>query len=122
MADYLPLFKPGDAITGLASAAITGGRLVYVSGDGTLANTGAAANIPVGTAGFDAASGDRFTFFSRGTVHRLVAASTVTAGDTVEAAASGQVATHTIGTNDARIFGVALTTATAGNLVEVMEV
>lgn len=122
MGDYVPKFLPGDAITKTASATVTGGKPVYVSGDGTVANSGAAANIPVGVAAFDAASGEKVTFFGRGTVHRLTASGTVTAGDVVEAAASGAVATHTVGTNDARGFGIALTTATTGNTVEIMEV
>jgi hypothetical protein len=122
MVDYLPLYLPGNAITGRASATIVGGRPVYVSGNGTVANSGTAANIPVGVAAYDAASGDDVTYFGRGTVHRLTASGTVTAGDLVEAAASGAVATHTVGTNDGRVFGIALTTATAGNLAEIMEV
>lgn len=122
MSDYVPLYLPGQAITSTTSGSVTGGQPVYVSGSGTVANSGAAANIPVGVAAFDAASGEKVTFFGRGTVHRLTASGTVTAGDTVEAAAAGAVATHTVGTNDARIFGVALTTATTGNPVEIMEV
>jgi len=122
MADYLPLYLPGKAVPATTSAAVVGGRPVYVSGSGTVANSAAAANIPVGVAAFDAASGDSVTYFGRGTVHRLVASGTVTAGDVVEAAAAGAVATHAVGTNDARGFGIALTTATTGNLVEIMEV
>lgn len=122
MGDYVPLYLPGQAITSTTSAAVTGGQPVYVSGTGTIANSGAAANIPVGVAAFDAASGEKVTFFGRGTVHRLTASGTVTAGEWVEAAAAGAVATHTIGTNDARGFGIALTTATTGNTVEIMEV
>ncbi|GAA4117444.1 hypothetical protein GCM10022215_18090 [Nocardioides fonticola] len=122
MPDYLPLHLPGAAITRTASAAITGGKLVYVSGSGTVAMTAGASSIPVGVASTDAASGDPVVIFGRGTVHRLTASGTVTAGDTVEAAAAGAVATHTIGTNDARVVGVALTTATTGNPVEIMEV
>lgn len=122
MAEYVPLYLPGDAITKPCSADVVGGRPVYVSGSGTVANSAAAANIPVGVCAFDATSGDQVTFFGRGTVHRLTASGTVTAGDTVEAAAAGAVATHTVGTNDARIFGIALTTATAGNLAEIMEI
>jgi hypothetical protein len=121
MAEYTPLYLPGDSITKPTSGAVTGGLPVYVSGSGTVANSAAAANIPVGVAAFDAASGDQVTFFGRGTVHRLTASGTVTAGDVVEAAAAGAVATHTVGTNDARIFGIALTTATTGNSVEIME-
>lgn len=122
MGDYLPLYKPGESITGTASAAITGGKLVYVSGDGTIANAAAAANIPVGVAAFDVATaGDKVTYFARGTVHRLVAAGAITAGAVVEAGASGNVAAHTVGTNDARVFGIALTTAADGAAVEIME-
>jgi hypothetical protein len=122
MGDYVPLYVPGNAVTLTASAAITGGKPVYVSGDGTVANSAAAANIPVGVAAQDAAaSGDKVGVFIRGIVHRLTASGTVTAGDLVEAAAAGAVATHTVGTNDARVFGIALTTATAGNLAEIME-
>ena len=43
MAEYLPLYKPGQALTLKASAAITGGQLLAVSGSGTVAPAGAAA-------------------------------------------------------------------------------
>jgi len=122
MAEYLPKFLPGKAVTALSSATITGGQLVYVTGSGTVGPAGAAANIPVGVASRDVVSGVAVGYFARGTVHRLTASGTVTAGDLVEAAASGAVATHTVGTNDARVFGIALTTATTGNVVEIMEV
>lgn len=122
MADYVPLFKPGEAITGTASATITGGRAVYVSGSGTVANATTAANLIVGVAAQDAASGEKVGYYSRGTVHRLVASGAITAGAVVEAAAAGAVAAHTIGTNDARIFGIALTTAADAATVTVMEV
>ena len=123
MADYLPLYLPGKAVPMTASAAITGGRLVYVSGSGTVANTTSATTLPVGTAAHDvAASGDRVTVFGRGTVHRLVASGAITAGGLVAAAAAGAVAAHTGGTNDNRVFGIALTTAADGATVEIMEV
>lgn len=122
MADYVPLYLPGTAVNSTTSATTTGGQAVYVSGSGTVAPVGAAANIPVGVAAFDAASGAGVGYFARGTVHRLTASGTVTAGDLVESAAAGAVATHTLGTNDARVFGIALTTATTGNSVEIMEV
>jgi predicted RecA/RadA family phage recombinase len=122
MADYVPLYLPGKAVNSTASATIAGGQAVYVSGSGTVAPANAAANIPVGIAAQDAASGAYVGYFARGTVHRLTASGTVTAGDLVEAAAAGAVATHTVGTNDGRVFGIALTTATTGNSVEIMEV
>lgn len=122
MADYLPLYLPGKAITGRASADIVGGKTVYVSGDGTIANATSAAHLIVGVASTDAKNGDDVTYFARGTVHRLTAAGAITAGTVVEAAAAGDVATHTQGTNDVRVFGVALTTAADTALVTVMEV
>ena len=123
MADYVPLYLPGKAFTTQASAAITGGQAVYVSGSGTVDKTASAANIPIGIAAQDAAaSGDKIGVFARGTIHRLTAAGAVTAGDLVESAANGAVATHTLGPNDARVFGIALTTAADAASVTVMEV
>lgn len=122
MADYVPIYKPGEAVPMSVSAAVTGGKAVKVSGSGTVATAAAAADIIVGIAAQDAAaSGDRITVFARGTVHTLTASGTVTAGDIVEGAAAGAVATHTQGTNDVRSFGIALTTATTGNPVQIME-
>lgn len=121
MADYLPLYLPGQAITAKTSADVVGGKAVCVSGSGTVANAAAAASLIVGVAAFDAKSGENVTYFGRGTVHRLAADGAVAAGAVVEAAADG-VATHTQGTNDVRVFGVALTTAADGASVEIMEV
>src|SRR6476646_9368983 len=103
MGDYLPLYLPGKAVPATTSAAVTGGKAVRVSGDGTIAHATQASHLIIGTASTDAASGDRVTFFGRGSVHRLTAAGAITAGDVVEAAAGGAVATHTQGTNDVRV-------------------
>lgn len=119
MAEYLPLHDDGDAITRSASASITGGNLVIVSGSGTVAPSSVATAAWLGVAAFDANSGDNVTVYASG-VQRLVAGTGgVTAGQTVEAAASGAVVAHTNGTADVNIVGLALSTATAGNLVEV---
>lgn len=123
MAEYVPLFKPGNSVPMTASAAIAAGNLVYVSGDGTIAKTAAASAKAIGVAAGDAAaSGDRVTVWGRGTIHRLTASGAITAGAPVEPAAAGAVAAHTIGTNDAYVFGIALTTAADGASVTVMEV
>lgn len=111
MGHYVPKFTPGAAITLQASAAIVGGRLVEVSGAGTVA-TGAddSAKI-VGVAGFDAASGEKLTVYPKsGGVHSVVAAGAITAGAKVAAAADGEV--QTIGSKTNAI-GIALTAATA---------
>ncbi|MET0887564.1 MAG: capsid cement protein, partial [Mycetocola sp.] len=94
MAEYLPLHLPGKAFTRQASATITGGQLVIVTGSGTVGPGSAATHLWVGVAGFDAVNGDNVTVFAEG-VQRLVATGTVTAGQYVEAATGGTVATHT---------------------------
>lgn len=119
MADYLPLHKPGQAITRAASATITAGQLVSVSGAGTVAPS-AAADVPwLGVASKDTASGDTVAVFCGGTQRLVAGTGGVTAGQLVHAGATGTVITHTNGTTDYLVVGVALTTATATNLVEV---
>ncbi|WP_439592386.1 DUF2190 family protein [Microbacterium sp.] len=118
MAEYVPLYAPGKAITLVASAAITGGQLVGLSGVGTVAPTSAAAHSWIGVAGHDAATGEAVTVHKSG-VQRLTTSAGVTAGQTLEAASTGRVAPHTNGTNDVNVVGLALTTASSGALVEV---
>lgn len=122
MGDYTPIHEPGALITSQASAAITAGQVLVVTGVGTVGPAGAAAPAIVGVAAHDAASGAKVTFYARGKVHQLIASGTVTAADIVHSGAAGTCATHTVGTNDAQAFGVALTTATTGLPVEVMEI
>ena len=118
MAEYLPIRTPGDALVSTASATITGGTLVAVSGNGTVATAGANALNWLGVAAFDAASGDTVTVYASG-VQELTASGAITAGDLVVAAASGQVSTlaavttPTAGdvTGTRAVVGVALTTA-----------
>lgn len=117
MADYLPIFKPGQAVTLKASATITGGQVVEVTGNGTVGPAGANSTKVVGVAGFDAATNDYVTVYSGGVQH-CTASGTVTAGDLVAAAASGQVATNAAPAAGVQI-GIALSTATTGNDVRV---
>lgn len=117
MAEYLPIFKPGQAITLKASATITGGQLVAVSGSGTVAPAGAASTAVVGMAAFDAALNDNVTIFAGG-VQNCTASGAVTAGDPVIAAAAGAVATSATPPAGQQV-GVALSTATNGNKVRV---
>lgn len=105
MAEYLPIYKPGQAITLKASAAITGGQVVEVTGDGTVGPAGAASTKVLGVAGFDAAINDNVTVYA-GAVQHCTASGAITAGDTVQAAASGKVATGTTAP-----IGLALSTA-----------
>ncbi|GGH34185.1 capsid cement protein [Microbacterium album] len=113
MADYLPKFKPGEAVTFTASADVTGGRLVAVTGDRTVGPADADSAAVVGVAGFDAKSGERVTVFTRaGGVHRLTAAGAIAAGASVISAADGKIATVGDGTNP---IGLALAAATAND-------
>lgn len=122
MADYVPVYtgdqKPSSHTT---SAAVTGGRLVAVSGVGTVAHAGAASTTVVGVAAFDAASGARVSVWPiDGVVHELEAASAITQGGGIQAAANGQVdpATTSIAAASAAgtLIGTATTTATGSPL------
>lgn len=109
MAEYLPIYKPGQAITLKASAAITGGRVLEVSGAGTVAHAAAASTKTVGVAGFDGAQNDNVTIYAGG-VQDCTSAGAITAGDAVEAAAAGKVQAGTTAP-----IGIALTAATAAD-------
>jgi len=125
MAEYIPVRIPGQALVAQASAAITGGQLVYVSGSGTVAP--ATANSPawLGVAAFDAALGTDVTVHCGGT-QEAVASGAITAGALVVAAADGAVSalaavttpTAADVTNSRAVVGIALTTA-ADNIVRV---
>lgn len=117
MAEYLPIYKPGQALTLKASAAITGGQLVAVSGSGTVAPAGATATNWVGVAAFDAALNDHVTIHCDG-VQSLTASGAVTAGDIVSSAAGGAVATNATPAAG-NVVGIALTTAANGAKVRV---
>ena len=117
MAEYLPVYKPGQALTLKASAAVTGGQLLAVSGSGTVAPAGAGATNWIGVAGFDGATNDNVTVFSSG-VQALVASGAVAAGDLLVAGAAGTVATGATPAAGAFV-GVALTSAANGAKVRV---
>lgn len=125
MADYLPVYTPGQAVPFTASAAVTGGTLAAVSGDGTVGPAGASSAKVVGVFAHDAGSGVRVTVWCRGPVHEVVNSGGVTAGDQLVSAASGQVASLAAAStavaadiNAARsVVGIALNTATTGNKV-----
>jgi hypothetical protein len=115
VADYSPIFNGLPPYTSTASATITGGNVLEVTGSGTVGPAAAASVKVVGVALFDAAANALVTI-ARGGVQELVATGTVTQGEQVEAAASGTVRTLAAG----RAIGVALTTATTGNKTQVV--
>ena len=119
MAAYLPKFKPGEAVTFTASADVTGGRLVAVTGDRTVGPAGADSAAVVGVAGFDAKSGERVTVFTRaGGVHKLTASGAIAAGAKVSSAAAGAIQTVGATTNP---IGLALEAAAeADDVIDVL--
>lgn len=108
MGAYEPKYLYTDVITGTASATITGGQVLAVSGNGTVGPAGAASNAVVGVAAFDAANGETVPYFPRGKVHITTAAGAITAADRVNSAAAGTIATAAAAVAN---IGIALTTA-----------
>ena len=113
MADYIPVFKPGQDITLTAGAAIVGGRLVAASAANTVTETSASTAAWVGVAVQDAASGAKVGVTSGG-VQEIVASAAIAVGDVLVPAATGRVAPIGGGTNYAHVVGIALTAAGAG--------
>lgn len=119
MADYAPIHIYADQITGTASAAITGGQVLVVSGDGTVGPAGDAADITVvGVAAQDAAANALVSYIPRGKVHRTLTAGAVVAGAAVSAGANGTVDDDN---GSDPFLGVFLTTAGSGELADWME-
>lgn len=118
--DYLPKYFNGAKPNITAgSGGVTGGKLI--EHDGTV--TAAGSTTVIGVASRDAVAGEVVTYFPLpGAVHRLTAGTGgVTAGQLVKADASGNVVTATSGTDAAEaILGIALTTATATNVAEIL--
>ena len=90
MAEYIPIYKPGQALTLKASATITAGKVVAISGEATVATAGAASTAVVGVAAFDAATNDNLTIYAGG-VQNVLASGAITAGSPVIAGAAGTV-------------------------------
>lgn len=119
MADYLPKFKPGQAVTFTASADVTGGRLVAVTGVRTVGPAAADSGAVAGVAAFDAKTGESVTVYTRaGGVHPLVASGAIAAAAKVSSAAAGKIQTVGSTTNP---IGLALETAAAdGDVIDVL--
>lgn len=117
MVDYHPLHYPATQLTATASATITAGQLLYVSGNNTVAPTTAATAAWVGVAAHDAASGELVSYYRVG-VHELAASGAIAAGATVIPAAAGAVADQ--GTpsaaNAVQVVGIAQSAAASGKV------
>lgn len=118
MAQYLPLFRPGDTVTFNVTAAVTGGQPVQVGAtDRSVAPAAAASASVVGVAGHDAAVGDKVTVEVGKPIHSLKAAGAVTRGQRLETAGAGAVRTLATGT----AVYLALTSAVDGAAVEALQ-
>lgn len=109
MPEFNAVYKSGDAIPRVTSAAVTGGQVVIVSGSNTVAPSSAASASVIGVAAFDAASGETVTVISDG-VYNLGATGSISAGNKVTGSTAGTVAAHS-GTNYSTIIGTALADA-----------
>lgn len=121
MSDYTPVFPLGSgAFTSQASAAITGGQLVTVSGPGTVAPAVATDLGVIGVAAHDAANGAPITVHPLKEVHETTAGTGgVSAKNPLKSDANGQVTLWVTGTDSAAAFvGIALNSAAAGSLVK----
>lgn len=123
MAEYVPVIEDDDNnFTAVASATITGGQIVAVTGtNGTAATVGPAGAAAVnflGVAKADTVTGQFVTVHRLG-IQLVTASGTVTAGDLVICGAAGAVATNATPPVN-QLVGVAVTTATTGNKVRVL--
>lgn len=112
MADYTIVMPLGE-FSSVASAAVTGGQLVEVTGDNTVGPAGAASIKTVGQALHDAAIAAGVTVYGRGPIREaVVAGAGVVAGVRLKAAAAGKVALYVDGTDAVtQVVGIALAAA-----------
>lgn len=126
MAEFLPLFKPGQSYTATTSADVTAGQALIVSGDGTVGPGTANSIAYAGVAAADATNGNVVTVY-RPAVAWMTSSGAITAGAQVVLAASGAVSalaavstpTAADVTNTRATVGLAMTTA-SGNRVKVL--
>ena len=118
MSDYTPVYaESAQPITFTASASVTGGQPVEVTGNMQVGPAAAGSVKHVGIAGHDCPAGQKVTVHTpRGNVEEVSVEAAVVAGDHVQAAAAGKVKKFTVGTDPepARI-GLCLQGATAGS-------
>lgn len=110
------IFRPGQDVTFTASAAITGGQVVAVTGNRTVGPAGAGSSAWIGVAEHDAASGAKLNVTSGG-IHELTASGAIAAGANVIGAASGAVATIASEADYSKIVGVAIAAAASGKVL-----
>ncbi|MGB3484015.1 MAG: DUF2190 family protein [Mycobacterium sp.] len=117
MAEHTPHYLPADRLPRTTSAAVTGGQVVVVSGNDTVAPIAAPNEAWLGVAGHDAASGAQVVVYTEG-VHLVGATGTIAAGKPVIGATGGTVAAFTTGTDEPEeIIGTALSAAASSKVL-----
>jgi hypothetical protein len=114
--DYNPLSEE-DAAGWTASAAITGGQLVEISGNGTVQPAGETSQKVLGVAAFDAIDGSLVTILDLDDYHETTVSSVgaLTAGNPVKAGASGTLEEYVVGTDPVTAYlGTCITGAAIG--------
>lgn len=116
MAEHTPKYFPADRLPRTTSAAVTGGQVVAVSGNDTVAPIAAPNEAWLGVAAHDADNGAPVVVYTEG-VHEVPASGAIAAGKPVIGAAAGAVAAFTNATDEPEeIIGTALSAA-SGDLV-----
>ncbi|EID12941.1 hypothetical protein MXEN_12061 [Mycobacterium xenopi RIVM700367] len=131
--DYVPLYVAGTQASCVAGSAVTAGQLVQITGGTlvpgtpgvaggqpnsgtvtpTVAPTSDATSAEVGVAANNAVAGQPVSVYFGG-VHVLAASGSISAGDPVQAAASGAVADASSNTTYSQIIGRAWSAASNG--------
>lgn len=101
MGDYTPVYaESAQPITFTASAAVTGGQPVEITGDMEVGPATAGSSKHIGVAAFDCPAGQRVTVHTpRGNVEEVAVSEAVAAGDHLQPAGAGQVKKFTVGTD-----------------------
>ncbi|RFZ11191.1 hypothetical protein DSM43518_02031 [Mycobacterium marinum] len=116
MAEHIPHYFPGDRLPRTTSAAVTGGQVLIVSGNDTVAPIAAPNEAWLGVAAHDADNGATVVVYTEG-VHEVPASGAIAAGKPVIGATGGAVAAFTNATDEPEeIIGTALSAA-ANSLV-----
>ncbi len=117
MAEHTPKYFPADRLPRTTSATVTGGQVLAVSGNDTVAPIAAPNEAWLGVAAHDAASGAQVVVYTTG-VHQVPASGAIAAGKPVIGAAGGAVAAFTNGTDEPEeIIGTALSAAASSLVV-----
>lgn len=117
MGDFLPRLGGSKPVPMATSAAVTGGQLVYISGNSTVAPTTGPSTLAFGVAAMDDAVGGNVISVYRSGIFQLAASGAIAAGAAVVPAASGAVATIGADTTYDQVCGQAVAAASSGTVL-----